>query len=77
MTKLLDRAVEVARSLSPEAQDDIARVVLRLTGTEDEARVVPLSAEERAAVDASRQEAARGEFATDDQVLAVWVKHGL
>jgi hypothetical protein len=28
-------------------------------------------------VDASRQEAARGEFATDDQVLAVWVKHGL
>jgi predicted transcriptional regulator len=77
MTKLLDKAVKVARALSPEAQDDIARVVLRLTGTEDEAQAVPLSAEERAAVDASMQQAERGEFATDEQVRAVWAKHGL
>jgi hypothetical protein len=77
MTKLLDKAVEVARALSPEEQDDIARVVLRLTGTEDETPAVPLSVAERAAVDASRQEAARGEFATDEQVRAVWAKHGL
>src|SRR5665213_1853136 len=32
MTALLDRALEAVRGLSPEAQDDIARVVLRLSG---------------------------------------------
>jgi hypothetical protein len=77
MTKLLDRAVEAARSLSPDAQDEIARVVLRLAGTDDEASPVALSPEERAAVAASQAAAARGEFATDEQVRAVWRKHGL
>jgi len=33
MTKLLDQALEAARSLHPAVQDDIARVVLRLAGT--------------------------------------------
>jgi hypothetical protein len=77
MTKLLDRAVEAARSLSPDAQDDIARVVLRLAGTDDEASPAALSPEERTAVAASQDAAARGEFATDEQVRAVWGKHGL
>jgi hypothetical protein len=77
MTKLLDRALEAARSLPPEAQDDIARVVFRLAGRDDEAPPVALSPEERAAVVASKAAAARGEFATDEQVRAVWSKHGL
>jgi hypothetical protein len=77
MTKLLERAVEAARSLSPDAQDDIARVVLRLAGTDDEASPVALSPEERTAVAISQAAAARGEFATDEQVRAVWRKHGL
>jgi hypothetical protein len=77
MTKLLDQALEAARSLSPDAQDDIARVVLRLAGTDDAASPVALSPEERAAVEASKAAAARGEFATDEQVRAVWRKHGL
>jgi len=76
MTKLLDRALEVARNLSPDAQDDIARVVLRLTGTDD-GPPVPLSAEERTAIADSQAAAARGEFATDEKVRAVWNKHGL
>jgi hypothetical protein len=76
MTKLLDRALEVARNLSPDAQDDIARVVLRLTGTDD-GPPVPLSAEECTAIADSQAAAARGEFATDEQVRAVWNKHGL
>ena len=76
MTKVLDQAVEVARSLSPDAQDDIARVVLRLAGTDDEASPVALSPEERAAVEASKAAATRGEFASDEQVRAVWRKHG-
>jgi hypothetical protein len=76
MTKLLEQALEVARSLSPSAQDDIARVVLRLAGT-DEEPPVPLSPEERAAISASQDAAARGEFATDEQVRAAWGKRGL
>lgn len=77
MTKLLDQALEAARSLSPEAQDDIARVVLRLAGADDEASAVVLSPDERAAVEASKAAAAHGEFATDEQVRAVWGIHGL
>lgn len=74
MTKLLDQALEAARSLSPEAQDDIARIVLQLAGN-DEALPVALSPEERTAIEASKDAAARGEFATDEQVKAIWRKH--
>jgi hypothetical protein len=47
MTKLLEQAVEAARALPPESQDDIARIVLRLAGNEEPP--VVLSDEERAA----------------------------
>jgi hypothetical protein len=76
MTKLLDQALEVARSLPSDVQDDIARVVLQLAGS-DEIAAVALSADERAAIAASKDAAARGEFATDEQVRAIWAKHGL
>jgi hypothetical protein len=75
MTKLLEQALEAARVLPADAQDDIARVVLHLAGRE-EPRVI-LSADERATIDRSKAAAARGEFASDDQVRAVWAKHGL
>jgi hypothetical protein len=75
MTKLLDRAVEAARNLPPDAQDEIARLVLQLAG--DEEPPIALTAGERAAIALSREAAARGEFATDEQVRAVWAKHGL
>ena len=76
MTKLLDQALELARSLPSEAQDDIARIVMQLAGSDDTAPVI-LTVDERAAIAASKAEAARGEFATDQQVRAVWAKHGL
>jgi hypothetical protein len=76
MTKLLDQALAAARRLPPEAQDDIARAVLRLAGADDEAPV-PLAAEEAAAIAASKAAAARDEFATDEEVRAVWIKHDL
>jgi hypothetical protein len=76
MTKLLDQALEAARSLPSDAQDDIARVVLQLAGSEEVAPIV-LSADERAAIATSKAAAARGEFATDEQVRAIWGKHGL
>jgi hypothetical protein len=76
MTKLLEQAFEAVRVLSPNEQDDIARVMLQLAGKEDTAPV-KLSRDERDAVDRSKAAAARGEFATDEQLRAVWTKHGL
>jgi len=38
---------------------------------------VVLSPEEREAIARSKAAAGRGEFATDEQVQAVWAKHGL
>jgi hypothetical protein len=76
MTKLLDQALQVARSLPSDAQDDIARVVLQLAGADD-GPPVALSTDERTAIAASKEAAARGEFATDAQVRATWAKHGL
>jgi predicted transcriptional regulator len=75
MTTLLDRAVEVARSLPPEAQDEIARLVLQLACGDGAS--IDLTAEDRAAIAESRAAAARGEFATDNEVRAVWAKHNL
>jgi hypothetical protein len=75
MTKLLDQALEVVRGLPPDAQDDIARLLLQLAG-DDESTPLELSPQERAAIAASKAAAARGEFATEEQVRAVWEKHG-
>lgn len=77
MTRLLDQALEAARKLSPAAQDDIAHIVLWLVGTGDQASPAPLSPDERAAIAASKSAAGRNGFATEEQVRAVWAKHGL
>jgi len=76
MTKLLDRALEAARNLSPAEQDDIAHVILRLAGADDEPPL-ELTLEEKAAIERSKTAAASGEFASDQEVRAVWDKHGL
>jgi hypothetical protein len=56
--------------------DDIARAIMQLAGTDRLAPVV-LSHDEREAIARSKAAADRGEFATDEQVRAVWAKHGL
>lgn len=75
MTDLLEMAVTTARSLSPDMQDEIARMVLAFAG-EDLAPYRP-TAEEAAELDLSMAAAARGDFATDEQMTAMWAKHGL
>jgi hypothetical protein len=77
MTPLLEHAIATANNLPSEAQDDIARVILRLAGADDESVPVPLSSGERAAIEASKASAERGDFATDEQVRAIWARHGL
>ena len=75
MTKLLEQAVETLRGLPPEMQDDLARMLLRLAGGDQQ--VFQLSAEEQSSFDESLVQADRGEFATDEQVRAIWAKHNL
>jgi predicted transcriptional regulator len=76
MTELLERALEAVKKLPAEAQDDIARLVLQFAGVADR-EPVALSPEERSAIARSKAAADRGEFATDEQVAAVWRKYGL
>jgi hypothetical protein len=76
MTKLLDEAVEAVRRLPSDDQDDIARAIMQLAGSDLPVPVV-LSPGEREAIARSKAAADRGEFATEEQVRAVWAKHGL
>jgi len=75
MTELLEHAVAALRNLSPEMQDNLARMVLQVVG--EAQPVVQLSPEEDASFDESFDQAERGEFATDDDIRAIWAKHGL
>lgn len=75
MTDLLDKAITAARNLPPEVQDAIARMVLSYAG-EDQA-VYRFTPEEEAELDESEAAAARGDFATDEEVRAIWAKYGL
>ncbi len=75
MTKLLERAFEAVRGLSPEIQDDLACVLLQLAG--EDQPVLQLSAEEEASFQESLAQADRGEFATDEEVRAIRAKHRL
>jgi hypothetical protein len=76
MTELLAKALEAVRHLPADEQDEIARTILALVGSDDE-EPMPLTGDERAAVARSKAEAARGEFASDEEVRAVWAKYGL
>ena len=75
MTELFDKAVLTARDLPPDMQDDIARMVLMLAGNDQP--VVHLTPEEKTSFQDSLEQARKGEFATEEQVQAVWSKHGL
>ncbi len=75
MTTLLEQAFEKAQALPPDAQDGIARIVMELTGGDQQAyRLTP---EELAAMDKADADVARGDFAIDHELRAVLAKHGL
>lgn len=74
MTELLEKAIEAVRVLPPDEQDDIARAVLQLARAGEPAPA-SLTPEERAAIANSKAAAKRGEFASEEEVRAVWAKH--
>ena len=56
-------------------QDELATLILQFAGHEQP--VYELSEVEAKSLEKSLGQAARREFATDEQVRAVWAKHGL
>jgi hypothetical protein len=70
MTKLLDRAIEAARELPAEMQDEIARLMMRFVDSGEETYV--MSPEEEASFQKSLQQAARGEFASEERMQEIW-----
>ncbi len=75
MTSLFKQAVETVSALPADRQDELARVLLQLAGVEQPPYL--LTPEEEADINVSLAEAERGEFATDEEVRAMWAKHGL
>jgi hypothetical protein len=75
MTELLEHAVNALRNLSPDMQDNLARMVLQVVG--EDLPAVQLSADDEASLDESLAESERGDFASEDEVNAIWAKHGL
>jgi DNA-binding TFAR19-related protein (PDSD5 family) len=63
MTKLLEQAIEAVRR---DSQDDIARTILHLAGSEVEAE--PVDPAHLAAVLEGLAQAKRREFAMDDEI---------
>lgn len=75
MTDLLDKAVATARGLPPEMQDDIARMMLAFVGSDP--GVYQFTPEEAAELDESEAAELSGDFASDEEVRAIWAKYGL
>jgi hypothetical protein len=75
MTKLLAEALAATDKLPPDVQDDLARMILSIVDRESDVYV--LSADEIADLETALGEADRGEFATDEEVAALWTTHTL
>lgn len=76
MTSRLEQAVAAVRLLDPARQDEIAALI-QMLAEENENEPIPLTPEDKAAIALSRAESARGEYATDEEIAAIWAKHGL
>jgi hypothetical protein len=70
MTELLEKAMEAVRQLPPEAQDEIARAILRFAGNEGEPE--PVEPHHLPAVLKGFAQARRGEFASEAEVEAAF-----
>ena len=73
MTKLLDEAVAKVREL-PEEEQNLAAESLMVFAELSKQGVYTLSPEERTAIEASKAEVRRGEFATDAEVEAAYAR---
>ena len=75
MTKRLEEALSKVRKLSPDRQEDAANLLFTLL-EQDETPSPQLSAQQAKEVREAVERADAGEFASDEQVEAVYRKHG-
>ena len=75
MTKVLEEAIEKVRKLPEDRQAYVAEVLEQIAAAGSDRFVVP--EEHRAAVLEGLGQAERGEFASDDEMAALWEKCGL
>lgn len=74
MTELLKIALAATDKLPPQRQDEVARMILAFAGEDQE--VYKLSPEELASLEPSLAQAERGEYATGEEIAALWTRHG-
>jgi hypothetical protein len=72
---LLPEPAELSSKILPRSRGKA--YLSTMTKLFEDQPVLQLSAEEAASFDESLAQADRGEFATDQQVRAIWAKHGL
>ena len=75
MGDLMDQAIASLQQIAPEHRDEIASLVMDFVG--EPRATFDVIAEDRAAIDEAEAEFERGEIATDDEIRAIWAKHGL
>ncbi len=73
MTKLLEKAIARVRELPEDDQDAIALAILSMA----DASNYPLDDETKAAILEGLEQARRGEFVSDEEIQALWKRHGL
>jgi DNA-binding GntR family transcriptional regulator len=72
MTKLLNKALEVVRALSPAEQDEIARAMLALAQANVAEGEEDIDPEDLEAIDRGLDDLKHGRLATDEQVEAAF-----
>jgi len=75
MTKLLEKAIARAMTLSPEEQDTVAAILLSMT--DEGAGIAPLDDEARAAIREGLEQARRSDFVPEADIEALWKRFGL
>jgi hypothetical protein len=75
MTKLLDDAIDKVRGLPDAEQDEAAEMLLSVASRK--AGQVRLDDETRAAVREGREQARRGGFVSDEDMVAFFERHGV
>ena len=73
MTRLFEQAIAAVATLPDAQQDAYARVLLQLVGVDQ--APIPLTPEEDADLAEAESEVARGELASDDEIVALWAKY--
>ncbi|MDJ0447917.1 hypothetical protein [Methylocystis sp. JR02] len=75
MTRLLEKAIDKVRDLPAAEQNAMAMLIL--DAIEAGAHPAPLDAETIAALEEGLAQARRGEFASDEEVAALWTRQRL